>query len=931
MHARSGLTTEYLSEEWMQCIEACEREARALGMEAWVYDENGWPSGFAGGKLLEEEGNRDKYILTQVGAYDEAATVSYLLTEEQLVRVSEGTAGLTSDTYLNLYIHTSASTADILNPEVVDKFLALTHEQYKKRFGETFSQRLEGFFTDEPQYYRWHTPYTDMMARYWKEQFGGDILDELGLLFVEKEGYRRFRYRYWKGMQSLMLHNFAEKIYSWCEDNHVKLTGHYVEESRLGWQMTCCGGIMPFYEYEHIPGIDWLGCNSEDVLPAKQVESVAAQTGRKQVLTESFGCCGWDVSPSDLRRIAGFQYVNGVNRMCQHLVPYSERGSRKYDHPAHYSQVNPWVQEDFKTFNDYYTRLGYLLGEGEKRVNVAMLHPIRSAYFAYNREAEEDGYGIGELEEQLHDACRTLSRRGIDFHFLDETLLAKYGYVKEGRIGCGQCGYDYLVLPSLVTMDVTTKVLVERFAAQGGKLLLLGTKPTYVEAEECSYDFLQSNVTLEEICAAQPYRVCNYDTKIYSTYRRLEGREFLYVMNSSEEKSYTQTFDCGAHVKSFVRVNLAGDIPEEGCRGDVWADDDSKAGSAGFGKIVPLTVTLKPGEDALLFLSPKEAPKGKEKPVYPLRFSQAEVIVKENILPVDMIRYSKDGVDFSKPWPCPALFQKLLKERYQGEIFFRYEFDVEVLPKKLWLRTEKSNDLAAWINDSVLAAPSPSEEVYVNVYDVTESVHVGRNHYTVKVDWFEQEAVYYALFGENVTESLKNCLVYDTELQPIELIGSFGVYPRNGYVADRDPRFVRGEDFFIGAMPKCVETEPATEGFPFLAGEMILKKKMMFDTADVVLRVEGEYHLAWVKINGVLAGKLYFEKELDISHVVKAGENEVEVRFILSNRNRLGPHHLTTDKNDSVWPTSFTMEGNWQEDSCPVYHGDYDIKKFYGD
>ena len=55
MHARSGLVTEYLSEEWMKCIEACTKEARDLGMKAWVYDENGWPSGFVGGELLKDE------------------------------------------------------------------------------------------------------------------------------------------------------------------------------------------------------------------------------------------------------------------------------------------------------------------------------------------------------------------------------------------------------------------------------------------------------------------------------------------------------------------------------------------------------------------------------------------------------------------------------------------------------------------------------------------------------------------------------------------------------------------------------------------------------------------------------------------------------------------------------------------------------------
>ena len=55
MHARTGLKDEYLGEKWFSCIEACLKAARRLNMKAWVYDENGWPSGFCGGKLLENE------------------------------------------------------------------------------------------------------------------------------------------------------------------------------------------------------------------------------------------------------------------------------------------------------------------------------------------------------------------------------------------------------------------------------------------------------------------------------------------------------------------------------------------------------------------------------------------------------------------------------------------------------------------------------------------------------------------------------------------------------------------------------------------------------------------------------------------------------------------------------------------------------------
>lgn len=917
MHARSGLQTEYMSKEWMECIETCTEEGESLGMESWAYDENGWPSGFAGGKLLEAEANRDKYILTKTGAFDPDARVSYLLKEEEIVRVQDsisslckgdGTDALFTNKlegeYLNLYIETGVSTVDILNPSVVRQFMDLTHEKYKQYFGDKLSEKLSGFFTDEPQYYRWYTPYTVMLEEYWKEKFNEDILDALGLLFVEKKGYRKFRYRYWKAMQELMLNNFAKQVYEWCDENGVQLTGHYIEEMTMGLQMTCCAGMMPFYEYEHMPGIDCLGKDTKLELPAKQVGSVAAQLGKKQVLTETFACCGWDVTPIDLRRIAGFQYVNGVNRTCQHLVPYSQRGNRKYDHPAHYYDDNPWIPEGFKEFNDYFTKLGYFLGEGEQHINVAMLHPIRSTYFDYKRELEEEGYGIAHLDRELQRAYRTLSSRGIDYHFLDETLLAKHGFVDGTFIGCGQCKYEYLVLPSLVTMDKTTEKLLRQYVEQGGKVLLLGEKPEYLEAEEYTYDYLETNITLEDIIAAQPYRVEHLDTEIYSTYRTMGSKEYLYIINASDSMTQVQTYDLGPEIHSFVKVDL---------------NDMSKTN-------VPLTITLKPGEDAFLYPSSERVSQEKVLTPYTLRFENAKVTVKDNYMPVDYIRYSKDGKEYSKPWPCPALFEKLLKEQYEGPIYLRYEFEIDSVPEQLYLRAEKSNEMAAWLNGHELC--HVQKDGYVNVYDIASYACEGINEYTIQVDWHENDNVYFALFGENVTESLKNCIVYDTELQPIELIGNFGVYPKTGYYEGDHPAYVRGDNFYIGKMPRQI-TEPSVEGFPFLKGEISFVQKVVFDTTDVLLEIPGDYQLAYVKVNEKQAGRLLFDRRLDISNLAVIGENQIEVRFVLSNRNLMGPHHMIGYKNDCISPWSFEFSGCWEEDYCEDYHADYDIKKLF--
>ena len=58
MHARGGLQTPYMSDDWFRNVEACINESHARGMHPWAYDENGWPSGFGDGRVC---GKGEKY------------------------------------------------------------------------------------------------------------------------------------------------------------------------------------------------------------------------------------------------------------------------------------------------------------------------------------------------------------------------------------------------------------------------------------------------------------------------------------------------------------------------------------------------------------------------------------------------------------------------------------------------------------------------------------------------------------------------------------------------------------------------------------------------------------------------------------------------------------------------------------------------------
>ncbi|MFW6152418.1 MAG: hypothetical protein ACOC6C_05530, partial [Verrucomicrobiota bacterium] len=66
MHSRVGLATPYLSEEWFDCVRACIDEAKKLGMKAWLYDEDRWPSGFAGGIVTRNPAYRGRRLVFEI-------------------------------------------------------------------------------------------------------------------------------------------------------------------------------------------------------------------------------------------------------------------------------------------------------------------------------------------------------------------------------------------------------------------------------------------------------------------------------------------------------------------------------------------------------------------------------------------------------------------------------------------------------------------------------------------------------------------------------------------------------------------------------------------------------------------------------------------------------------------------------------------------
>ena len=86
-HSRAGLITEYMGKEWFASIEAALDTAKKKGGYLWLYDEDLWPSGNAGGQIA---GMKDEYRETYIRAFFlRKGDTEIPLEEEEVIRYAD--------------------------------------------------------------------------------------------------------------------------------------------------------------------------------------------------------------------------------------------------------------------------------------------------------------------------------------------------------------------------------------------------------------------------------------------------------------------------------------------------------------------------------------------------------------------------------------------------------------------------------------------------------------------------------------------------------------------------------------------------------------------------------------------------------------------------------------------------------------------------
>ena len=934
MHARGGLETEYMSEEWFDCIKACIDEAKKLGMEAWAYDENGWPSGFAGGKVLENPDNHAVFVVESMSEtfpeQDGDALATYAIGADGIPRITDRSVDGCRQ-YLTVLRKTDSSYVDTMRADVTEQFLAATHEEYKRRIREDFGGTMPGFFTDEPQYYRWNTPYSNCMDAWFRGEYGYSVLEALPALFVEYPGAEKHRYDYWRMASKRFTENFSKKLYTWAEENGAQITGHFIEERSLNGQMRCCADIMPQYQYEHIPGMDYLKRDLQTDLAPKQLGSVCAQTGRKKVLSEMFACCGWDVTPRELKHIAELQYAGAVNVMCQHLYPYSIRGQRKRDYPAFYSEHNLW-QKDMKPFNRFFNHLGYMLSMGEELADTLVIHPIHSAWLWYRRTLNEKS--IEGLEQDLDELTYLLSGNQITYHFGSETMMADIAKVCGTTIAVGLCSYKQVVVPACDTLDSTTVALLKQFKENGGRIY------TYKHHLPSRIDGVISDLSFLDGCE---------DISEPSVFAELKSREEVVVnhIETVEKEDLRMMVRKTEYGRLIYLANLSDKdfrglrITVKDCHALGKMDIATLQTAALAGRTVEkdaeVLLDLVGSESVILteYDAPAFAPFVPAEQTACITFTEpfAPTEIPTNLLTLDRAFVSLNGGAFSELRPMERIRDELLSSRFNGEITLAFPFEIRELPTSLEVITEPMGANTITVNGRVVSLGTESAlDRSFRVTDIAPYVQLGENRIELSLRYWQSEYVYYVLYG-GVSETLRNCLVFDTEIENLYLRGSFALDMKKEHFVAEEHHAYRydPENGMALIRPKSqIDIRNlVTDGYPFYCGEFTASAKLRYQAGDpTVLHLTGRYATARVQVNGKEAGNVLFSEYVELKDFLREGENTVTVTICNNYRNLMGPHHRAEAEPLGVGPGTFSFEKKWKNGQCEGFDGRYAFVRF---
>jgi len=936
IHPRPGLITPYLSKEWLDLCRSAVEVGKGLGMKVWIYDENSYPSGFAGGHVPAEmpDSIGKGLRLTKAGS------LPPVFPEKPLVVLKKVEAGFEDITEKALqpaagalgkgeyYIFTVQKAApeawfgsftyvDLMSRAVTEKFLDVTLNAYKQAIGEEFGVTVPGSFQDEAHIGPVMGPdivnFTPSIFDAFQKKWNYDLRPYLPSLFEEIGDWRAVRHNFYATTLELFIEGWAKPYYDSCAENGLWLTGHYLEHEWPG--PNYASDYLGMLAHSHMPGIDCLmnqwqtGPHDQfgNARPPKEIRSIANQLGRARTMSETYGAGGWDLRFVDQKRIADWEFALGVNFINQHLSYMTIMGARKRDHPQSFSYHEPWWHA-YKVMADYLGRLSVVMSKGRQLNRVLVMEPTTTAWMHYVPGAQPER--LKAIADGFTGFINRMEAAQVEYDLGSEDVLRNHGRVEGRNMVVGERRYDIVVLPEeMENLNAPTAELLTRYLEAGGRVLSLSEGLRYVDgkasdeparlasAHSANWLVRPLEAALRDLTAhcAPDIQFLDFegDRSMFFHQRRVLGdAELVFLANVSPDRS------------------MKGRFVSRGKSVEIWDPFTGKASAYACEPLkdsAAVSFSLPAGGSALFCLHPKKAGRlDKQEVQWGELVPDGEPTIKVDSTEVLTIDYCdlKMGNGIEKD----LYFYEAQRKTFQRHGLDRNPWDnaVQYKTRILDLDTfgpDTGFEATFWFEVDPAVDPSAFKVVVERPHLYEVSVN-GRTVERAGGEWWLDRSFGVFGIGEN-GKSGRNAVTLraspftiHTELEPVYVLGDFGLEG-----AEKGFRIVPAAPLELGPWSE--------QGRPFRAAGVSYSKTYGLSAPDpekerIIVRL-GEWRgsVAEVKVGGRSAGFIFAAPyELDITAFIAAGENTVIVTVFGTLKNTLGPHHNNPPLG-TAWPGMF--------------------------
>lgn len=951
MHVRTGMSTTYLSDGFMQLIRDCVDKAKEERMRAYLYDEDRWASGAAGGYVTREERYRARYLLFTTVSYEQAeenpasvpvdsprtgkgrllARYAVRLNDEgelaeyRLLRDGQQADAAETAWYAYLEIEKESpwfnnqTYVNTLDKKAIERFVEITHERYKEVVGNEFGGAVQSIFSDEPQFSRKTTlgfagekkdvvlPWTDDLPDTFRAAYGEELLAGLPELYWELPGgaVSLIRYHYHDHIAERFAEGFADTVGTWCARNGLLLTGHMMEEPTLKSQTAALGEAMRSYRSFQLPGIDML-CDWREYTTAKQAQSAAHQFGCPGVMSELYGVTNWDFDFRGHKLAGDWQAALGVTLRVPHLTWVSMEGEAKRDYPASIGYQSPWYTE-YPMVEDHFARLNTVLTRGKAQVRLGVIHPVES-YWLHWGPSEATALVRDEMDEHFQSLAQWLLYGLIDFDYISESLLPQQCEAGNAPLSVGEMAYDVVLVPDCQTLRATTVDRLESFVAAGGRLVFAGRIPELVDAKPSS--------RVKEL--AQRAECISFSKGAILS--ALDGVRFVDIRDDKGMRTTNLLHQVRAEGDTRYVFLCHGEKPENP---DVCPREDIVLRIRGewkvrrmdtaTGEIAPLHVAYEKGRtvlryafyayDSLLIeLTPGRAEAGEDAPAekkfdYYALWHPVEIALSEpNVLLLDTAQYAFDD---EENWRDE-------EELLRADDAFREELGYPLRKKEVaqpWVVPDEpiTHHLRLkFIVHSEMEIKAPQLAL-----EKAESVEIAVNGCPVdnaSVGWFVDESIKKVQLpdlpaGDSVIE-LTLPFGRRSNVEWCYLLGDFGV------------RVQGAEKTVIPPVRRLGFGDWTTQGLPFYCGNVTYKIPVRVEKDTLTVRVP-QYRgsVLGMEMDGVRQGDMaYAPYEYTFTNL-QPGEHEVGITVYGNRVNGFGCVHNCDDSTSWFGPDCWRSEG----------------------